>query len=77
MYSSTVQKLASSEQASRVTNWRREKRWGMVGLMDRQLQETEGELQCHSGLPLMEEVLVPCWIQFYLPSWKDNPVMSG
>ena len=68
MNSSTVQGLASSEQARRVTDWRRKWRWEMVELVDRQQQEMEGELQCHSGLASMAQVLVPCWIQFYLPS---------
>ena len=36
----------------------------------------EGKLQFNSCLMLMAKVLVPCWIQFYLPSWKNNPVMS-
>ena len=36
----------------------------------------EGKLQFHSRLILMAQVLVPCWIQFYLPSRKDL-VMSG
>ena len=33
----------------------------------------EGELQFHSCLMLAAQV--PCWIQFYPPSWKNNPVM--
>ena len=33
----------------------------MVELKDRQQQETEGKLQCHSRLTLMEQALVPCW----------------
>ena len=40
----------------------------MVELKDRQQWETEGKLQCLSRLTLMTQVLVPCWIQFYLPS---------
>ena len=37
-YSTTagIQGLASSEQANRVTDWRRERRWEMVELKDRQ-----------------------------------------
>ena len=35
-YSSTVQRLAWSEQSRRVTDWRRERRWEMVELKDRQ-----------------------------------------
>ena len=33
-----------SEQARRVTAWRRERRWEMVELKDRQQQDTEGKL---------------------------------
>ena len=40
----------------------------MVELKNRQQWETEGKLQFHSRLTLMAQVLVPCWIQFYLPS---------
>ena len=40
----------------------------MLELKDGQQQETEGKLQFHSGLMLMAQALVPCWIQFYLPS---------
>ena len=32
----------------------------------------ESKLQFHSHLTLMAQVLVPCWIQFYLPSWKKR-----
>ena len=41
-YSGTagIQELASNEQARRVTDWRRERRWEMVELKDRQQQET-------------------------------------
>ena len=51
-YSGTagIQELASSEQARRVTDTRRERRWEMVGLQDRQQQETEGKLQFHSHI---------------------------
>ena len=49
----------------------------MVELKDHQQQETEGTLRSHSCLTLMALVLVPCWIQFYLPSWKNDPAMSG
>jgi len=34
--------LASREQARRVTDWRRERRWEMVELKGHQQQETEG-----------------------------------
>ena len=37
-----TQGLASSEQARRVTDWRRERRWEMVQLKDRQQQDMEG-----------------------------------
>ena len=37
-----IQRLASSERARRVTDWRR---WEIVELKDRQQQETEGALQ--------------------------------
>ena len=37
--------LASSEQARRVTDWRRKRRWEMVEMRDCQQQETEGKLQ--------------------------------
>ena len=36
----------------------------------------EGKLQFHSCLTLMAQVLVPCWSQFYLPSGKNDPVMT-
>ena len=61
--------LASSEQARRVTDWRR---WEMVQLKDRQPQEMESKLKFHSSLTLMAQVLVPCWIQFYLAAWKKT-----
>ena len=35
-YSSAVQQLASSEEARRVTYWRRERWWGTVELKDNQ-----------------------------------------
>ena len=43
-----IQGLASSEQARRVTDWRRKRRWEMVELKDCQQQEMEGKLQFHS-----------------------------
>ena len=42
----------------------------MVQLKDRQPQEMESKLKFHSSLMLMAQVLVPCWIQFYLAAWK-------
>ena len=52
-----IQELAWSEQARRVADWRRERKWEMVELKDRQHQETEGELQFHSCLILPAQVL--------------------
>ena len=37
-----IQGLALSEQAGGVTDWRRERRWEMVQLKDRQQQDMEG-----------------------------------
>ena len=36
-------------------------------LKDHLQWEMAGKLQLHSHLMLMEQALVPCWIQFYLP----------
>ena len=44
----------------------------MVQLKDRQPQEMESKLKFHSSLMLMAQVLVPCWIQFYLAAWKKT-----
>ena len=60
--------VAFSEQARRVTDWRRKTRWRMVELEDRRQYGSEGRLQFHSHLVLMAQVLVSCWIQFYLHS---------
>ena len=49
-----MQGLGSSEQARRVTDWRRERRWEMVELKGHQQQEMEGKLQFHVCLMLME-----------------------
>ena len=35
-YNSTVKRLASSQQAKRITDWRRERRWETIDLKDRQ-----------------------------------------
>ena len=43
-----IQGLASREQAGRVTDWRRERRWERVELKNFQQEETEGKLQFHS-----------------------------
>ena len=48
----------------------------MVELKGCQRSEREGKLQLRSCLT-MAQVLVACWIQFYLPSCKTDPVMSG
>ena len=40
----------------------------MVELKGRQQYQTGGKPQCHSRLTWTAWVLVPCWIQFYLPS---------
>ena len=53
-------------------------RWEMVELKDYKKQEMEGKLQFHSLLIWKHRFcLVPCWIQFYLPSWKNDPIISG
>ena len=40
----------------------------MVEQQGRQQYKTEGKLQCHSRPTWTARVLVPCCIQFYLPS---------
>ena len=60
------QGLASSEQARRVTNWMRGRKWEMVELKGRQQSETEGTLQFHSCLMLMAQVLVPSLLDSFL-----------
>ena len=52
-----TQGLAWSEQARRVTDRRREGRQERVEQKDAQPQETEGELQGHTYLALMVQVL--------------------
>ena len=42
--------LASSEQAGRLSDWRKERRWEMVELKHRQQQEVAGQLPAHSHL---------------------------
>ena len=54
MVQQLVHGLASSEQARRVTDQGRERRWERVELKDRQQWETEDPLQRHSHLTLME-----------------------
>ena len=69
--------LALNEQATRVTDWRRERRQKVVELKNHPQQETDGKLQFHACLMLIAQVLVLCWVQFYLPFWKKDPAMSG
>ena len=68
-YKSGIQGPASDE-ARRVTDWRRERRWQTVELKGRQTQETEGELRSHSCLMLKAQVLISCGILLYPPSRK-------
>ena len=48
----------------------------MLELQNHQQYKIEGKLRFHSCLTLLAQVLVPCWIQFYLSSWINDPVMS-
>ena len=60
-YSSTAtgtQGVALNEQARRVSDWRRERRWEMLELKGRQQQETEGELAM-SHVPDADDARVP------------------
>ena len=50
--------LALSEEARRIAEWRREKRWEIVELKDHQQSGDRGKLQFHSCLMLMASVLV-------------------
>ena len=69
-----IQGLASSEQTRRVTAWRRDRRREMLELKDHQRQRAS----CISLVPDIDgTVLVPSWIQFYLPPGKHDQVMSG
>ena len=71
MLKSMVQQLAYrgwhrvNRQAKRVADW---SGGGDGGAEDRQRQETEDKLQVHSRLMIVAQVLVSCWILFYLPS---------
>ena len=67
-----TQGLASSEQARRVTDWRKERRWEMVDLKDDQQQETEDKLQFHSCLMLMAQALIPCWNWMYICIFESS-----
>ena len=48
----------------------------MVELKDRQQQETEGELQFHSCLTLMAQLLVPCWDHTYVHIFGSSQLDS-
>ena len=43
-----------SEETRRVTDWRKDRRWEVIELKDRQQQEIKGKLQFHSHLTLIE-----------------------
>jgi len=47
------------EQARRVTEWRRERRWEVAALKGRQEQEMQGQLERHSCLTLMDRTFAP------------------
>ena len=49
----------------------------MVELKDRQQQETEGELQFHSCLTLMAQLLVPCWDHTYVHIFESSHLDSS
>ena len=44
----------------------------MAELKHRQQQETEGKLQSHSHLPLMAQVLAPCWHQLHVCIFENS-----
>ena len=44
----------------------------MVALKDSQQQEKKGNLQFHSGLTLMAQVLVPCWNQVHICIFESS-----
>ena len=61
--------LALSEQARRAMDWRRERRWELGELTDRQQQETEGKMQFHSCQTWMECTLASlklCNLKFFV-----------
>ena len=64
---SAVQGLALSEEALRVTGWRRERRQETVELKGHQQYEMEDKLKYHPCLTLMAQVLAFYWFQFCLP----------
>ena len=53
-----MRRLASSEQAGSLSDWRKERRWEMVELKHRQQQEAAGQLPAHSHLMPAEGSLV-------------------
>ena len=59
--------LASSEQAKRVADWRRDGVGETVELKGRQRPETE-QAAVSSRLTIVAQVLVSFWILYYLPS---------
>ena len=73
VYSKTAdtQVLAWSEQARRVTygGGRGGGRWESSGLS---ATGNGGRAAVHAHLTFTAQVLIPCWIQFYLPSSKIN-----
>ena len=67
--------LALSEQARRAMDWRRERRWELGELTDRQQQETEGKMQFHSCQTWMECTLASlklCNLKFFVYRNKIN-----
>lgn len=46
----------------------------MAELKEGQQWETEGKLHFHSRLPLMTQVLVPCWNQMHVCVVESPPV---
>ena len=48
----------------------------MAELTDSQKEQMEGQLQCHSHLVLMAQVLVPCWNQMLI-GILESPQLEG
>ena len=63
-----IQGLASSDQARRVTDGRREKRWEMVELKG--CRKMKARLQSHPTPDVDGKGLVLSWIQFYVSLLK-------
>ena len=61
----------------RVTGWRRERRWEMAEMKDRQQRRQRAGCDLTHAWCWRQQVLVSCWILLYLPSRKKHPVMSG